>query len=91
VKTTLRKLKKYDPITVRWTDSYTLNQGEWTDVEDIENLEVEIETIGLYLQHTKTLLFVCQGRHVEDTGVHGVFVIPIGCISGLLPHQRDKC
>lgn len=91
MKNTLRKLKKYDLLYVRWTDSYTLNHGEWTDEDDIEDIEVEIETVGLFLRKTSKTLTICQGRYINDSGAHGVFVIPLGCICGLITHQRDKC
>ena len=87
IKTTLKKLKRGDVISIDWIDVGDLDDSpsSWFSEADAEKVftEIPVETIAVYFGHGKENLFLVRDTEKQDISslyYDGACVIPIGCI-----------
>ena len=87
IKTTLKKLKRGDVVSINWIDAGDLDDSpsSWFSQEDAEKVfkEIPVETIAVYFGHGKENLFLVRDTEKQDISslyYSGVSIIPIGCI-----------
>ena len=87
IKTTLKKLKRGDVVSIDWIDAVDLDDSpsSWFSEADAEKVfkEIPVETIAVYFGHGKENLFLVHDTEKQDLSFlyySGACVIPIGCI-----------
>ena len=85
IKTTLKKLKRGDVVSIDWIDAGDLDDSRWFSQEDAEKVfkEIPVQTIAVYFGHGKENLFLVRDTEKQDISFPyyiGACVIPIGCI-----------
>ena len=87
IKTTLKKLKRGDIISIDWIGAGDLDDSpsSWFSQEDAEKVfkEIPVETIAVYFGLGKENLFLVRDTEKQDISFpysNGACVIPIGCI-----------
>jgi len=87
IKTTLKKLKRGDVLSVELLDAGDFNDSasSWFSQEEGEKVfkEIPVTTIAVYFGHGKENLFLVRDTEKQDIKVlhyNGTCVIPIGCI-----------
>ena len=87
IKTTLKKLKRGDVISIDWIDAGDLDDSpsSWFSEADAEKVfkEIPVETIAVYFGHRKENLFLVRDTEKQDINFlyfNGACVISIGCI-----------
>ena len=91
IKTTLKKLKRGDVISIDWIDAGDLDDSpsSWFSQEDAEKVfkEMPVQTIAVYFVNGKENLFLVRDTEKQDIKVphyNGACVIPIGCIRSVV-------
>ena len=87
IKTTLKKLKRGDVVSIDWIDAGDLDDSpsSWFSQEDAEKVfkEIPVQTIAVYFGRGKENLFLVRDTEKHDLTFlyyDGVCVTPIGCI-----------
>lgn len=78
-------VKQYDPIQIRWIDSFcTAHGSSWEDT-DYDRDCPDIVTLGYYLTKTDRYMIVAQSMGTGDDkgSFGGIWRIPLGCILGV--------
>lgn len=68
------KPKIGDRISVYWLDAHS--HDAWTPAKDAQMLPVEIETLGILFESTKTHITVVQNIDRENHAVSSIMCIP---------------
>lgn len=77
------KLRKFDPIWIKWIDAGGINNNGWHDIVDWENEPPPTicETLGFFMVSTKDYIYIAQNYDaVDSTAVTNIERIPHGCI-----------
>lgn len=73
----------YQPIEIIWRDAVTDASG-WEPAKDFDFAEHEVSihhtTVGRYIGHSKTCVYVCQSFRSLDGMCGGRMSIPIGTV-----------
>ena len=87
IKTTLKKLKRGDVVSIDWIDAGDLDDSpsSWFSQEDAEKVfkEIPVQTIAVFFGMGKENLFLVRDTEKSDPNVpyyNGACCIPIGCI-----------
>ena len=87
IKTTLKKLKRGDVVSIDWIDAGDLDDSpsSWFSEADAEKVfkEIPVETIAIYFGQGKQNLFLVRDVERQDPKnphFNGACIIPIGCI-----------
>ena len=87
IKTTLKKLKRGDVVSIDWIDAGDLDDSpsSWFSQEEAEKVfkEIPVQTIAVYFGHGKENFFLVRDtekQDIKDPYYNGACVIPIGCI-----------
>ena len=87
IKTTLKKLKRGDVVSIDWIDAGDLDDSpsSWFSEADAEKVfkEIPVQTIAVYFGHGKENLFLVRDvekQNIESPFFNGACIIPIGCI-----------
>ena len=87
IKTTLKKLKRGDVVSIDWIDADDLDDSpsSWFSHEDAEKVfkEIPVETIAVYFGHGKENLFLVRDverQDIKSPFSNGACIIPMGCI-----------
>ena len=87
IKTTLKKLKRGDVVSIDWIDAWDLDDSpsSWFSEADAEKVfkEIPVQTIAVYFGHGKENLFLVRDverQNIESPFFNGACIIPIGCI-----------
>ena len=87
IKTTLKKLKREDVLSVEWLDAGDFNDSasSWFSQDEGEKVfkEIPVTTIAVYFGHGKENLFLVRDTEKSDEKspyYNGACCIPIGCI-----------
>ena len=97
IKTTLKKLKRGDVVSIDWIDAGDLDDSpsSWFSQEDAEKVfkEIPVQTIMVYFGHGKENLFLVHDTEKQDLSslyYNGACVIPIGCIRSVMKLSNLK-
>ena len=85
IKTTLKKLKRGNVVSIDWIDAGDLDDSRWFSQEDAEKVfkEIPVQTIAVYFGHGKENLFLVRDVERQDAKnpyYNGACIIRIGCI-----------
>ena len=87
IKTTLKKLKRGDVVSIDWFDAGDIEDSasSWFSEADAEKVfkEIPVETIAVYFGHGKENLFLVRDTEKSNEELlyyNGACTIPIGCI-----------
>ena len=87
IKTTLKKLKRGDVVSIDWIDAGDIedSSSSWFSEADATKVfkEIPVQTIAVYFGHGKENLFLVRDTEKQDLNslyCNGACVIPIGCI-----------
>ena len=87
IKTTLKKLKRGDVVSIDWIDAGDLDDSpsSWFSQEDAEKVfkEIPVQTIAVFFGMGKENLFLVRDierQDIKSPYFNGACIIPIGCI-----------
>ena len=87
IKTTLKKLKRGDVVSIDWIDAGDIEDpsSSWFSEADAEKVfkEIPVQTIAVFFGMGKENLFLVRDTENQDAKnpyYNGACIIPIGCI-----------
>ena len=97
IKTTLKKLKRGDVVSIDWIDAGDLDDSpsSWFSEADTEKVfkEIPVETIAVFFGMGKLNLFLVRDierQDIKSPYFKGACIIPIGCIRSVEKLSNQK-
>ena len=83
---------KRSPVQVTWHDAHSLDNNEWHDLADIDDVPLVCVSIGILIRHKRHCVLIQTST--ADQGADNVLLIPWGMVQKIeklqIPHKKRK-
>jgi hypothetical protein len=80
------------PVQVTWHDAHSLDNNEWHDLADIDDVPLVCVSIGILIRHKRHCVLIQTST--ADQGADNVLLIPWGMVQKIeklqIPHKKRK-
>jgi hypothetical protein len=80
------------PVQVTWHDAHSLDNNEWHDLADIDDVPLVCVSIGILIRHKRHCVLIQTST--ADQGADNVLLIPWGMVQKIeklqIPHNKRK-
>jgi hypothetical protein len=80
------------PVQVTWHDAHSLDNNEWHDLADIDDVPLVCVSIGILIRHKRHCVLIQTST--ADQGADNVLLIPWGMVQKIeklqIPHKKRR-